>query len=203
MCKNVTDKDGNRKTPHEQQGKPAGSNITLSDAVGCRRRGSFSPQQKCLVTMCHNAVFTETVINVEEAITFTADVDYFRNEVTGLNRIRKEDGSKMEYTPELPGVGEKVTLELLKDLMYASGVLRTAKQLARNPQLRTFYDPSISVGENRNALAARLMKLKKAFGEDARSPWYFVVRRKGYAVGWNVERSWCIVEWLAEAMHSA
>jgi len=110
--------------------------------------------------------------------------------------IRTKKGKSMRYSPGIPGDGP-VTVAFLRELMDSPGIYLTSKRLARNPRLSAFNSPE---GTGPQAMAARLACLRRAFRETAREPWFFQVRRSKYAARWNPDRSYRLIEWLAQTV---
>ena len=121
------------------------------------------------------------------------EVDFFYNEATGIIAIRKRDGQFLEYFGGIPGVGVK-NERLLTEMMWHPGQLITPRQVAPVLRKSKIYEQD----GLHNAIAALLSRLRKAFGEDASKPWFFLSRRRPFAFGWNPARTWCLIERIAE-----
>lgn len=190
--KTVTEEGLRRKTARGTRGAKAKSTSMRVCATSNRRSASSGNRRdsSCLVTTYENRETTNQVMRFTETREIDPDdVDYFRNEITCLNRIRQSDGSTIEYRREIEGLG-RVSLPLLFDLMWAPGQFHSGARLARNSCLGTLRD--------RNVMAVRFRGLRKAFGDTARKQFYFVTRRIPYSIGWNQARSWRIIERLPE-----
>ena len=145
--------------------------------------------EEALVTTYAKGELTEARMSLRQAAALDpSDVDYHRDEICGRITIKTGNGACLEYFGEIPGGGE-VTGAFLEELMWQPGRLLGRFKLKKHKKLKSFGSA--------NAMAARLAALRRAFGETARHPWYFLTRRKGYTVAWNAERSWRLIEPLA------
>jgi len=164
-------------------GKPPRAALTMAEDDESR------DPEEVLVTTYANGEFTEARMSLRQAVALDAsDVDYHRDEICGRITIKTGNGTCLEYFGDIPGGGE-VTGAFLEELMWQPGRLLGWPKLTKNRRLKSF--------SSTNAMAARLAALRRAFGETASDPWYFLTRRRGYSVAWNADRSWRLIETLA------
>jgi hypothetical protein len=150
-------------------------------------------EDRFLETTYRNGEFTQRVLTRKEALALDdgdPDVDVYINEASGRISIRTRGGELLRYTGRIPGVGSKVGRPFLDELMWQPGELLSVERLLQNPNLKSFKRP--------DTRATRLKALRTAFGETDEDPWYFTLCRGPWRIRWNQERSWRIVERLAQ-----
>jgi len=154
-------------------------------------QSNTSNQPEYLVATYRGGKITEERMTRDEKAKLNPeDVDFHCDDSTGQFRIQREDGTALDYFADLPQAGE-THRRLLLDLMWQPGQLLCPQKLFRGLRGAPRY--------LRSLLIARLARLRRAFGESAEKPWYFLTRRSPYSVCWNAKRSWRFVERLAQA----
>lgn len=113
------------------------------------------------------------------------DVDFHWDRAFGKVFIRRPDGKHIEHCRTLPGVGW-VSEALLMAQLRRPGQLLTPVLLVAITKLATF--------EENYRVSQRMSRLRAAFGENAESEWFFRGTRDPFSVGWNIERTWRIIE---------
>ena len=113
------------------------------------------------------------------------DVDFHWDKAFGRARAREPDGKRIEHSGTLPGVGW-ITEHLLMAMMRRPGQSLTPLHLMAITRLATF--------EKNNRISQRMTKVRQAFGESAGSDWFFKGTRDPFTVGWNIDRTWRIIE---------
>ncbi len=153
-------------------------------------RSDARQQRTYLVTEHRRGRISEARLTPEEKDALDPEgVDFLYDYVTGQYRIRKEDGASLEYFGDLPGVGDTLGRMLL-DLMWRPGELLSPKTLVHGVKGAPKYVCRLVYG--------RLYTLRRTFGESARKPWYFRVRRYPYSICWSARRSWRFIELMAQ-----
>jgi hypothetical protein len=150
-------------------------------------------EDRFLETTYRNGEFTQRVLTRKDVFALDdgePDVDVYINEACGRISIQPRSGKRLEYDGAIPGVGLDVGRVLLEALMWQPGELLTVEDLLKRPQLKSF--------ERSDARAARLMALRAGFGDTEDEPWYLLLRRNPWRLCWNRDRSWRIVERLAQ-----
>lgn len=178
--------DAPAAAPSGETGQPPPGNSGASIAIG--------DADRFLETTYRNGEFTREHRTLKEILArdlAEPDVDACINEVTGKITIRKQNGALLTYMGRIPGLGDHVGRQFLEELMWQPGELLTVERLLRNPNLKSFW--------RSDARAARLMALRTGFGETADDPWYFVLCSGPWRICWRSDRSWRIVERLAQA----
>ena len=157
--------------------------------------GDNGKQAEYLVSECRGRKVSETRMTREAKGQLNPDdVDFLWDEATGQFRIRTKRGKVIEYFGTLPGIGDELRRMLL-DLIWQPGELLS-------PQ-RCFPSSTMNPKYLRGIVTARLARLRRAFGESAAEPWFFLARRVPYSICWNGERSWRFIERLAPPNGSA
>lgn len=129
---------------------------------------------------------TERYLTREEVLRLDPhDVDFHWDRAFGKVFIRRPDGKHIEHSLTLPGVGW-VSEDLLMAQMRRPGQLLTPVLLVAITKLATF--------EENYRISQRMSRLRAVFGENADSEWFFRSSRDPFSVGWNIERTWRIIE---------
>jgi hypothetical protein len=133
----------------------------------------------------------ERVITHGEMIAITPnETDFYCNEATGKIHIQCREGPPLEYFGSMPGI-QHTTWLLQTEAMYAPGIFLTPHELYRRTKHESFL--------SRPNVSAYLKRIRRAFGESGKMPWYFWTRRMpDFAVCWHADRSWRIIERLVE-----
>ena len=143
-----------------------------------------------VTTYINNGGITEKIMTEEEFQKLDPnEVDFHWNEAAGQIVIHDQNGNPIKYSGSIPGVG-KVNQILLTEMMWQPGKLITPRQLCANTKRKSF--------STNNNISSHLTRLRTAFGEKKLLPWYFRVRKHPFAFGWNADRSWRIIEVVAE-----
>ena len=143
-------------------------------------------QERFRMTGYDGEEITERHLNRKEVLQLDPDdVDFHWDQAFGRAFIRKSDGKRLMYLGTLPGVGD-VTGALLMAQMRRPGQLLGPVLLVVITKLATF--------EENSRVSQRMSRLRAAFGEDADSEWFFKGVRDPFSVGWNIERTWRIIE---------
>ena len=143
-------------------------------------------QDRFRMTMYDGERITETYLTREEVLRLDPEeVDFHWNRAFGKAFIRTANGKHIEYSGTLPGVGW-ITEALLMAMIHRPGQLLTRVHLMAITRLATF--------ERNNRISQRMSTLRSAFGETAESEWFFKGTRDPFTVGWNIERTWRIIE---------
>ena len=103
-----------------------------------------------------------------------------------LLAFRTADGQWVERRLEGLGISGDTSLSILEAIQYSPGEFTEAAmiaQWARNENLN-----------GGNALAARVRVLRRVHGERPQSPWFFVTRRRDYAMMWPAARSYLLIK---------
>lgn len=181
---------GEAKRPMRKPERATGS---LNDAASRTRRSAIVRpriQPRFLVSTYANRKLTEKVMTEGQLAAMDIDGVDLHWEEDGLISIRRQVGKRLSYLGVLPGVGPDVGIPFLHELMWLPGRFRRHQDLANLAGLKSFSDS--------NAMSARLTKLRHAFGETDRKPWYFIRRSRPLRVCWHPDRSWRFIEILAE-----
>lgn len=148
------------------------------------------PNGHYLVTSYEGDNINDSVITKSQMIQLKpTDIDFHCNEVTGKVFIKPENGKTLEYFPSIPGVG-RTSWQLIEELMWTPGEFLTLDRL----YLQTNNDSFAS----ENGVSALLTRIRRAFGESADEPWYFWTKEPDYAICWHADRTWRIIERLAD-----
>lgn len=136
---------------------------------------------------CRAGCLSSRTLTLQELLERTdADVDLYLDEATGRISIQPRIGPRLRYRGTIPGLG-RVGRPLLDDLMWQPGELLCVARLIRNPALRSLASPSVR--------ATRLKSLRRAFHDS--DGWFFELARNPWRLRWNPERSWRLIEPLA------
>ena len=143
------------------------------------------------VTMYDGDKITEKFLSREEVLQLDpTDVDLSWDRAFGKCSIRRADGKRVEYTGSLPGVGD-VSGALLLAMMRRPGQLLSRIHLMTITNLATF--------ERNSRISQRMSRLRVGLCESADSMWFFKGTRDPFTVGWNIERTWRIIEAVVKA----
>ena len=146
-------------------------------------------QVEYLVSECRGKRVSQTRMTREEKSQLNPDdVDFLWDEATGQFCIRTKRGKVIEHFGALPGIGGELRRMLL-DLMWQPGELL--------PPQKCFPNSTMNPKYLRGIVTARLARLRRAFGETAAEPWFFLARRVPYSLCWSGARSWRFVERVA------
>lgn len=205
-----TDKprDGDRASPSRNSFSGIRGRKPPTDK-GLRTSGGDHSPSSILVTTYVNGKATEKTVTEEQARTLKPNgVDLHVDLVHGLIQIRPRTGPIIRHFGQIPGLGDKVGIPLLLELMFQPGCLLSGDDLARNPALKALRGPTY------NALAVRIKVLRQAFGAKRQQQvprrskgsaaqravvdtWFFGTCRNPYRVFWNAKRGWRLLERLA------
>jgi len=118
------------------------------------------------------------------------ETDFYYNEATGKIRIQRHESPPLEYFGFMPGI-QQTTWLLLTELMFTPGIFLGTHELYRRTKHESFL--------SRANVSAYLKRIRKALGESGKASWYLWTRRApDFAVCWHADRSWRIIERLAE-----
>jgi len=151
-----------------------------------------SNEPEYLVTTYRDGQFTEERLSRAEVMALDPnDVDLHWNDVTGDIAIHKEDGTALRFMGDLPGIGAEHRKMLLGTLLWKPGEFFSPGDLF--PSMKKYN------GYLRRRLATRTRRFRQAFGETANKPFYFLTRRAPYGLAFSADRSWRLIERLAQA----
>ncbi|MHC5109578.1 MAG: hypothetical protein ACYTHJ_06835 [Planctomycetota bacterium] len=140
-----------------------------------------------LQTTYKNGAFVRATLTLSDVLALRAgEVDCEINEVTGRISLQPKRGQVITYEGSIPGLGPDVGRPLLDTLMWQPGQVLTAHDLIRNPSLIAFNSSYVR--------ASWLRRLRRAFGETTKDPWFFDLFSSPWRLRWNPDRSWRIVE---------
>jgi len=147
-------------------------------------------QAMYLVSEYHGDGIKEFVVTESEAAHLDPnDVDCHIDEVQGSIQIKTYGGRLLVYEGSIRGLGP-VGRALLDEIMRAPGRLLTAIYLAKNPHLTRIVEDW-----PRNALTLRL---RRALGDTVEKSWYIFVATRPWRIRWQRERTWRVIEPMAE-----
>ena len=147
-------------------------------------------EKELLVHTClEGEVDTVQMTRAEYAQLDRTDVDFDCDEAFGRYYIRKRSGQILDYSVSLPGLG-KVGWRLLFELMWRRGEMLSRCQIVSVTGNKSF--------RGQNCISTSLARFRRTFGETARKPWYFLTRRCPFAIAWHADRTWRIIEWIAQ-----
>ena len=149
-----------------------------------------------IVRTCTNCNIQEDVITWQQMRELKPqDVDFHHNEATGQTVIKPQKGKAIEYFGSIPGVG-RIGWLLIEELMWSPSEFLTLAELYKRTNNESFASAT--------GVASLLRRIRKSFGESGKNPWFFWTRKKTcYALCWHIDRSWRIVERLAQSQENA
>lgn len=182
----VTEKGNDRRTTAGRQESSPG----VRGAASFNRGMPINDNASFLVTTYKDGEITPTAVTAKEVKALeVSDVDCHIDEAFGPISIRRRTGPRLDYDGHIPGLGEKVGRPFLDELMWRPGEYVSAQELARKPNLGYLIRSGVR--------ATRFRILRKAFGDAASDPWYFLCVRHPWRAAWNAERTWRVIERLA------
>ena len=146
-----------------------------------------TPNGDCIVITYDGGQITEQSMTHDQARKLDPnDVDLHEDRVHGQIYIKQRDGTSLHYFPCIPGDGD-VTFAIRRELMARPGVLMPIRRLE--------YLANIRSRDTKGAVAARLARIRRAFGDngDPDSQHYFRTRRQKYAICWDGDRIYRII----------
>lgn len=154
------------------------------------------PNGQYIRRTCTSGNIQENVITWQQMRAIQPDdVDLHYNEATGQIVIKPQKGKVIEYFGSIPGVG-RIGWLLIEELMWSPSEFLTLVELYKRTNNESFASAT--------GVASLLRRIRKSFGESGKNPWFFWTRKKSYyAICWHIDRSWRIVERLAESQESA
>lgn len=152
--------------------------------------GNADGQPRCLVTESHGTGIVESVLPADEAYHLDPnDVDCHIDEVHGPIQIKTGQGPPLKYEGQIPGLGSNGRA-LLDEIMRAPGQMLTTWHLSKNPQLSRIVEPW--------PRAAATMRLRRALGDAVGQNRFVFVASRPWRIRWQRERTWRIIERLAD-----
>jgi len=137
------------------------------------------PNQRYIVTTFENRKLKQKIVTFNELQKIKQEeTDLFINEPAREISFQPQEGERIDYEDDIPGVGP-YEWQLLLDTIWAASEWHGL--------------PSA------NYINARVLRLRKAFSGSKKKPWLFQTRRNPtYAIRWNPSRSWRFLEKKAE-----
>ena len=80
-------------------------------------------------------------------------------------------------------------------MMYKPGQLLSLRHVVRPLGLAKI----LIYRKKRGIISAHLFRLRRAFGETADDPWFFITTKRPFRFGWNRSLSWRTVERVAQS----
>jgi len=123
---------------------------------------------------------------VEEADKLKANgFDFYWDLVRHEAKVRTRTSKVIPYLGDIKGLGP-VKEALLHTLMRAPGFFWLHSEIGRaNGNIDSLYV--------KDCVVAYVCRIRKAFGEDGKRPW-FILTRTPFAVAWHPDRSYCLIE---------
>ncbi len=138
-----------------------------------------------------NGKITERYLTREEVKVLNPDdVDFHWDLAHAKAFIRTQNGKRIRLYGDRSRFGW-ITEPLLRAKMYAAGQSLTLGDLVAITKLVSL--------ESSSRVSARKTKLRRIFGEVHKPSWFFIATKDPYAVGWSEDRSWRIIEFVANA----
>ena len=133
------------------------------------------PNQKYIVTTFKDRKLKQSIVTFNELQKIKKEeTDLFINEPAREVSYQPQEGERIDYEDDIPGVGS-YEWQLLLDILWAAG---------------EWVDL-----DSANYINARVLRLRKAFGDSGKMQWLFQTRRNpDYAIRWNPSRSWRFIE---------
>lgn len=133
------------------------------------------PNQKYIVTTFKDRKLKQKIATFNDLQNIKQEeTDIFINEATREVSYRLQEGERIYYFEDIPGIGSYEWL-LFLDVLWATS---------------EWVDL-----DSANYINARVLRVRKAFGGSKKKPWFFQTRRNPtYAIRWNPSRSWRFVE---------